>query len=59
MKLMGLLLLLAGWGLVASAIALLPTPVARGAFVFAGVAVELGGLALVTRAQYVVTMKKP
>ena len=59
MKLMGFLLLLAGWGLVASAIALLPSPAARAIFVLAGVGVELGGLALVVRAHYVVTMKKP
>jgi hypothetical protein len=59
MKLMGFLLLLAGWGLVASAIALLPSPGARAAFALAGVSVELGGLALVVRAHFVVTMKKP
>ena len=59
MKLMGFLLLLAGWGLVVSAIAMLPSPTARASFVLAGVGVELGGLALVVRSHYVVTIKKP
>lgn len=59
MKLMGFLLLLAGWGLVASAISMLPSPMARACFVLAGVGVELVGLALVVRSHYVVTMKKP
>jgi len=59
MKLMGFLLLLAGWGLVVSAISMLPSLMARAYFVLAGVGVELGGLALVVRSHYVVTMKKP
>lgn len=59
MKLLGFLLLLAGWGLVASAIALLPSPAARAAFVFAGIGVEFVGLAMVVRAHYIVAMKKP
>jgi hypothetical protein len=59
MKLMGFLLLVAGWSLVVSAIALLPSTTARAGFVLAGVAVELGGLALVVHAHLVLTMKKP
>jgi hypothetical protein len=47
MKLMGFLLLVAGWGVVATALALLPSATARAGFVVAGVAVELVGLALV------------
>jgi hypothetical protein len=47
MKLMGFLLLVAGWGVVATALALLPSATARAGFAVAGVAVELVGLALV------------
>jgi len=49
MKLAGFLLLLAGWGLVLSAVILLPSPALRAAFALAGVAVELLGLVLVVR----------
>jgi hypothetical protein len=49
MKLAGFLLLLAGWGLVLSAVALLPSAGARVSFVIAGLAVELLGLILVIR----------
>jgi hypothetical protein len=59
MKLMGFLLLVAGWALVVSAIALLPSATSRAGFGIAGVAVELGGLALVVHAHLVLTMKKP
>jgi hypothetical protein len=49
MKLAGFLLLLAGWGLVLSAVVLLASPPPRAAFVLAGVAVELLGLGLIVR----------
>ncbi len=48
MKLAGLLLLTAGWVIVISAIALLPSPIGKAGFVLAGIAVEFLGLALVT-----------
>lgn len=47
MKFMGFLLLVAGWGVVVSAVALLPSALARTGFGLAGVAVELVGTALV------------
>jgi hypothetical protein len=50
MKIAGFLLLTAGWAIVMAAVALLPSPGARVAFVLAGVAVELFGLALAVRA---------
>jgi len=53
MKLAGLLLLVAGWAIVAMAVALLPSAAARAAFVMAGIAVELFGLALAVRAHLV------
>jgi hypothetical protein len=49
MKLLGFLLLLAGWGLVLAAIGMLTPDVPRTAFVLAGAAVELLGLGLVGR----------
>ncbi|MGD0616752.1 MAG: hypothetical protein ABSB67_03735 [Bryobacteraceae bacterium] len=49
MKLAGFLLLLAGWGLVLSAVILLASPPPRAAFVLAGVAVEMLGLGLMVR----------
>ena len=49
-KLAGFLLLLAGWGIVMSAIALLRAPAALGAFMAAGLCVEGLGLALAFRA---------
>jgi len=45
--------LLAGWGLVLSALALLTASVPRAAFVLAGLGVEIVGLALVMRAHLV------
>ncbi len=48
-RLAGLLLLPAGWFLVLAAVALLPAAPARGAFVLAGVAVEMLGLGIVMR----------
>ena len=53
MKLAGLLLLLAGWAIVVSAVALLPPAGPRAAFVLAGVAVELFGLGLAVRSHLV------
>jgi hypothetical protein len=53
MKLAGFLLLLAGWMIVLSTLALLHTPRAQTAFVLAGIAVELLGLVLVVRAHLV------
>ncbi len=50
MKLAGLLLLPAGWAIVLAAIVLLPPVSARSGFVLAGVAVEIVGLVVVTRA---------
>jgi len=50
MKLAGFLLLLAGWGLVLSAVVLLASPSPRAAFVLGGMGVELLGLALAVRA---------
>jgi hypothetical protein len=47
------LLLIAGWAIVVSAVALLPPAGARVAFVLAGVAVELFGLGLAVRAHLV------
>lgn len=46
MKLAGILLLLSGWGIVLSALALLRSTAALAAFVLAGTAVELIGLFL-------------
>jgi hypothetical protein len=49
MKLAGMLLLLAGWAIVLSAIALFPRPGPRGFFVLAGLGVEVLGLGLAFR----------
>jgi hypothetical protein len=49
MKVVSFLLLLAGWFLVLTAIALLPSPPSRAGFVFAGVGVEALGLVLLFR----------
>ena len=50
MKIAGILLLPAGWMIVASAIVLLPSAAARMVFILAGAAVELLGLVLIFRA---------
>ena len=50
MKIFGFLLLLAGWGLVLTALRLLAASAPRAAFVLAGLGVEIVGLALVMRA---------
>jgi hypothetical protein len=52
MKIPGFMLLLAGWGITLAAIVLLPKPVPRCVFMLAGVAVELLGLGLLIRSQY-------
>lgn len=52
-KLVGLLLLLAGWVLVLAAVVLLAASSARAAFVLAGTGVEGLGLALVFRSHLV------
>lgn len=49
MKILGFVLLLAGWGIVLSALALLPTMATRGTFVAAAIGVEILGLVLVVR----------
>jgi hypothetical protein len=49
-KLFGFLLLLAGWGLVVSALALLAADAPRNVFLLAGVGVEIVGMAIVIRA---------
>jgi len=50
MKLVGFLLLLAGWFLVLAALEMLSAATPRAVFVFAGFAIEVLGLALVFRA---------
>jgi hypothetical protein len=50
MRIFGFLLLLAGWGIVLSALVLLAAEAPRVAFVLAGVGVEIVGLVLVIRA---------
>jgi hypothetical protein len=49
MRIAGFLLLLAGWGIVLSAIALLGSPSPMAGFVTAGTGVEVMGLVLVIR----------
>jgi hypothetical protein len=46
MKLAGFLLLVAGWGIVLSAVAILAAPGQRTIFVLAGLAVEILGIGL-------------
>jgi NaMN:DMB phosphoribosyltransferase len=53
MRLIGFLLLLAGWVLVLAAVVLLGAAPARAAFVLAGTGVEALGLALVFRSHLV------
>ncbi|HEX3685426.1 MAG TPA: hypothetical protein VHU83_23025 [Bryobacteraceae bacterium] len=50
MKIAGFLLMLAGWGIVVTAVLLLRTPVAKTAFVLAGIAIEVVGFVLAARA---------
>jgi hypothetical protein len=49
MKLAGMLLLLAGWGVVIFAVVLLASPISRGLFIFSGLGVEVLGLVLAFR----------
>jgi len=49
-KLLGFLLMAAGWAIALAAVALLKTTLDRGLFVLAGIAVEVLGLALAVRA---------
>ena len=50
MKLLGFLLLLAGWAIVLTALVLLSRELARNVFVLAGLSVEFVGIVLVFRA---------
>jgi hypothetical protein len=50
MKLAGFLLLLSGWGIAMTAIAVLPSPPLRLSFFLAGMGVEAIGLVLAVRA---------
>lgn len=50
MKLIGCLLLLSGWFLVLAALVMLPAFPSRAAFIGAGLAIEILGLVLLTRA---------
>jgi len=50
MKILGFLLLVSGWAITLTAVALLAQDVPRAAFVLAGVGVEIVGLVLVIRA---------
>jgi len=50
MKFAGLLLLVSGWVIVLSAIALLPPAGSRSAFILAGFGIEVLGLAFAIRA---------
>jgi len=49
MKLAGMLLLLAGWGIVVSAVVLFPRPLIRALFALAGLGVQKLGLVLAFR----------
>jgi len=50
LKLIGCLLLLSGWLLVLAALVMLPAFTQRSAFIAAGMAIEILGLGLLTRA---------
>lgn len=58
MKIFGLLLLVAGWGIAILAIGLLPGNGTRSAFVLAGLATELLGLALMIRSHVVLDVER-
>jgi hypothetical protein len=58
MKLAGLLLLVAGWGIAIFAVALLPSILVRSAFVLAGLTTELLGLGLLIRAHVVLDVRR-
>jgi hypothetical protein len=53
MKLAGFLLLVSGWGIVVTTLPLLPSLPARAGFAFAGMSVELIGLALIGRGHWI------
>jgi hypothetical protein len=53
MKVLGFLMLLAGWFLVLAAIVLFASPLLRGAFVLAGIAVEALGLTFAFRSHLI------
>jgi hypothetical protein len=53
MNVLGFVMLLAGWFLVLAAIVLFASPPLRAAFVLAGIAVEVLGLALAFRAHLI------
>ena len=53
MKVVGFLMLLAGWFLVLAAIVLFASPPLRAAFVLAGIAVEVLGLVLAFRSHLI------
>ena len=55
MKLAGFLLLLAGWVIILSAVALLPSAGVRTGFVLAGIGVEGLGLILAVRSHLVLS----
>lgn len=58
MKLAGFFLLLAGWGIVFTAVALLVSPLPRTSFVLAGIGVEVLGLIFVVRSHLVVRRQR-
>jgi hypothetical protein len=58
MKVVSLLLLLAGWFLVLAAVVLLASPPSRAGFVLAGIAVEALGLILIFRSHAIPREKK-
>lgn len=53
MKILGFLLLLSGWSIVLTAVALLTQDSPRAAFVIAGMGVEIVGMTLLIRAHRV------
>lgn len=46
----GFSFLVSGWAIVLTAVALLPSPAAKGGFVAAGLAIQIAGLVFVVRA---------
>ena len=58
MKVVSLLLLLAGWFLVLAAVVLFASPPSRAGFVLAGIAVEALGLILIFRSHAIPREKK-
>jgi len=50
MKVLGFVLLVAGWAIVLAAVVLLRTEIQRSVFVMAGIGVEVLGMILVVRA---------